>query len=480
MTKSIANSLGELKNTQKHSRAQILAMFCLFATSVSTNAAPSSQLNLYVDRETKQVFTEPGTNRVKLGTFEPASEELTQSDNNQAPTKLEVGNKGLVVTSGNGDFAISLGGRIHADSTTHLNDELQKRSNGDPVEAVSGTELRRARLALKGRFNRDFTYTIEGDWGGNSVSMKDVLMTYHANPKLEITVGNQKHAVSMEVQESSNDIMFNERSLLTALTLPHFDRAMGVNVKTMGQNWSFQSGVYGDAISASGDGADEGGGFGARGTFAPINEAGKLLHIGANVGLRKANDNNNLSNSKTPRLRYETTNMSDFYLSDTGSIAGFEEIQLSGLELAAMRGRFSAQAEWGQANIKRDSGSDLRFDAHYLQLGWTLTGEARNYKGSDGEFKMLKPRNNFDLSQNHWGAWELALRLDELNLKDEEIEGGSQQRISLNLNWYLNANLRILFGYSRAYDVDAGPLIQPNGGEADNVDVISLRTQMAL
>ena len=67
-----------------------------------------------------------------------------------------------------------------------------------------------------------------------------------------------------------------------------------------------------------------------------------------------------------------------------------------------------------------------------------------------------------------------------LDLKDEEIEGGSQQRISLNLNWYLNPNLRILFGYSRAYDLDDGPLIQPSGNEADNVDVISLRTQMAL
>ncbi|WP_373096925.1 OprO/OprP family phosphate-selective porin [Zhongshania sp.] len=460
--------------------------------SANGNANASAQntqqgqptLNLYVDRKTNQVFTEPGTNRVKLGTFEPVTEEVKRSSKAQPSTstasKAEVTNKGLVVSSENGDFTMNIGGRIHADSTTHINDDLLKRSNGNPAEAVSGTELRRARLALRGKFNRDFSYNIEADWGGNSVSLKDVLVAYDATPNLEITVGNQKHSVSMEVEESSNDIMFNERSLLSALTLPHFDRAMGINVKTMGQDWSLKGGVYGDAVSASGNGADEGGGFGARGTFAPINAPGQLLHLGASFGLRKANDNNSLSNGKTPRLRYETSNMSDLYLSDTGSIPGFEEIQLTGLELAAMHGRFSAQAELGQADIQRDGGSDLRFNAHYLQLGWTLTGEARNYKGSEGEFKMLKPRNNFDPSQNHWGAWELALRLDELDLKDDDIQGGGQQRVSLNLNWYLNPNLRILFGYSRAYDVESGPLIQNNGSEADNVDVVAFRAQMAL
>lgn len=469
--------------TLKRPLATVIVTLGLLSAGATANAADQVQLELYVDRETKQVFTEPGPNRIKLGTFEPASENKSLNEDklkvSTAP-KIGMEKKGLVVTSANNDFSMNIGGRIHADSTTHLNDDLQKRSSGDPAEAVSGTELRRARLALRGSFNRDFSYNIEADWGGNSVSLKDVLITYKLKPQLEITVGNQKHSVSMEIDESSNDIMFNERSLLSALTLPHFDRAMGLNIKTMGDNWSLKGGIYGDAVSSSGDGADEGGGIGVRGSFAPINESGKLIHLGASYGLRKANDNNSLSNGKTPRLRYETTNMSDLYLSDTGSIAGFKEIQLTGLEFAAMRGRFSAQAELGQASIKRDGGSDLSFNAHYLQLGWTLTGEARNYRGSDGEFKMLKPRNDFDLAQNHWGAWELALRLDELDLHDGDIDGGSQQRFSLNLNWYLNANLRILFGYSRAYDVESGPVIQQGGGEADNVDIFSLRTQLAL
>ncbi|WP_269619422.1 OprO/OprP family phosphate-selective porin [Zhongshania sp. BJYM1] len=485
MTNLISKFVPKPESTHGQGFSKLLATVGLLAISSTAFAAPQTSFNLYMDSNTKQVFTEPGPNRIKLGTFEAVSEEsqkrITKLEEQQkAQSQLEVGKKGLVVKSGNGDFSMNLGGRIQADASIHSNDDLQKRSNGDPVEAVSGTEIRRARLALKGTFNRDFGYVIEGDWGGNSVSMKDVFVVYHATPNLEFTVGNQKHALSMEVQESSNDIMFNERSLLTGLTLPHFDRAIGLNAKTMGENWSLQGGIYGDAISSSGNGADEGGGVAMRGTFAPINEAGKLLHIGANLGMRKANDNNSLSNSKTPRLRYETTNMSDFYLTDTGSIAGFDEIQLSGFELAAMLGRFSAQAEFGQADISRDGGSDLSFDAHYLQFGWSLTGEARTYKGSDGEFKKLKARNNFNPSQNNWGAWELALRMDELDLGDEDIQGGSQKRLSLNLNWYLNDNLRVLMGYSRSYDVESSPVIQIGGGEPDNIDVISIRTQLSL
>jgi phosphate-selective porin OprO/OprP len=51
---------------------------------------------------------------------------------------------------------------------------------------------------------------------------------------------------AMEVQESSNDIMFAERSLVYGLSVPYFDRAIGVNLKAMGKTWNVQGGFYGD------------------------------------------------------------------------------------------------------------------------------------------------------------------------------------------------------------------------------------------
>ena len=43
--------------------------------------------------------------------------------------------------------------------------------------------------------------------------------------------------------------------------------------------------------------------------------------------------------------------------------------------------------------------------------GWTLTGETRTYKATDGEFKRLKPSKTLILIKEHWGAWEVALSM---------------------------------------------------------------------
>ena len=479
-----------------------LASVVMASASVSTYADSQPVLELYVDAKSKQIFSEPGPGRVRLGKFQLVDESSQGGQHTieqrmvqrqeayeqkidsaiaavNATPSIKMDKKGLQVSSPDGDFSMKLGGRIHADVSAHANDDLLKNGSLTPVEATDGTEIRRARIELSGSFYEDFKYTLVGDWAGNSVSMKDLMVTYSGISPLAITVGNQKHAMSMEIEESSNDIMFNERSLLSSLTTPYFDRAIGINVKTKGDDWSLQGGLYGDAISSSGDGADEGSGWAVRGTLAPVNTGDSVVHLGANFGQRKSNDNNTLSNSKSPRFRYETTHMSDLYLSDTGNISSFQDITLAIFESAVMRGPFSIQGEYGQASINRANASDTDFNAWYVQTAWTLTGESRTYKGSDGEFKRLNPANNFNPSQGTWGAWELALRYDALDLTDTDITGGEQERLTLNLNWYMNPNLRVLFGYSRSFDVQNGPVVTANGSEPDNVDVFNIRTQVA-
>jgi phosphate-selective porin OprO/OprP len=164
---------------------------------------------------------------------------------NKSPS-LEVGKKGVVVTSAEKDFSMQIGGRLHADSFNHVDDGLASGS-----KPVDGTEIRRARMYLKGVAHKEFKYVIEADFAGDKVSVKDLFLSYTGfDAPLELTVGNQKHAMSMEVQESTNDLMFTERSLVYALTLPNFDRAIGLNLKAKGENWNLQGGVYGDAVSS--------------------------------------------------------------------------------------------------------------------------------------------------------------------------------------------------------------------------------------
>ena len=392
---------------------------------------------------------------------------------------LEVGKKGLVVKGPDGDFSIKLGGRMHADYTDHTGGDSDLPANKQPI---NGTQIRRARIALSGTVYKDFDYMIEPDFANDGIAMKDLFVSYHGfntETPLELTVGHQKHAMSMEIQESSNDIMFTERSFVSALTVPFFDRAIGINLKGSGENWNVQSGFYGDSMGSSSNNTDnnEGHGFGIRGTWAPINEEDKVLHVGANYGYRKTSSLGQ-ANSQAPRFRYRTTNMSNLAVVDT-TIADMDDVNTGILELSGMYGPLSFQSEFAKSSVSRDTNPDADFTAWYAQIGYTLTGESRTYKGSDGEFKRLKPENNFNMKKGKWGAWEVAGRYDKIDLEDGAVTGGEAKRVTLALNWYLNEDVRILADYSKSFDLSGGALKNADGSFADDIDVISLRTQWA-
>lgn len=465
-------------------RQSVVAVTGALLLTTGLSAMADSTTDIVNALISKGVLTEEeGALLIKGRTGEKESAEKKAKD--QASVK--VGKKGLEVESGDGNFSLKLGGRMHADVTSFQNDDnLRARgpvTNVTPLEATSGTEIRRGRIALSGTLYKDFDYIIETDFSGNATGVRDLFVNYRGFKPLEITVGHQKHAMSMEIQESSNDIMFNERSAVQALTLPYFDRAIGVNLKTSGDNWNVQGGVYGDSVSPQENGSvgrsDEGGGWGLRGTFAPINEENRLVHFGANIGQRKTNDANNQVNSNSPAFALRTANNSGLSLSNTGNITGLDKVTLGILEFSAMYGPLSFQSEFAQAKAEREQRSDLDFNAFYVQAGYSLTGESRTYKGSDGEFKRLKPKNNFSLEKGTWGAWEVAARYDQLDLVDEDILGGEQKRVSLNLNWYMNENVRLLAGYTRTFDLENSPIVKANGDQPDSIDLLTLRTQFA-
>lgn len=405
-----------------------------------------------------------------------ANDEKAAQKKEKSFARVDAGSKGLVVKSGDGRSEIAIGGRLHVEAMSHRNDE--KLTKG----ATDGTDIRRSRIYVKGKVDQDWKYIIEADLAGNKVSMKDVFGEYVGIEGWDFTFGNQKHAMSMEVQESSNDIMFTERGLTYALTTPYFDRAIGLNAKTFGDTWNVQGGIYGDHYSpeASGD-VDEGHGYAIRGTWNPVwdKEAGHMVHLGANYGSRSvSNQTNKISGGGKGDFSYETTNGSNLKLLDTPDIAGLEKVNVGVLEFAAMYGPLSFQSEYTQAKAKGTNNYD--FNAWYANVGYTLTGEHRQYKPTDGEFKRLKPKNNFNLKNGTWGAWEVAARYDTLDLNDGDVLGGDGDRYTLALNWYLNYNFRIMADYSKIYDIKNGPVtVASTGKEADNIDTFTLRAQWA-
>jgi phosphate-selective porin OprO/OprP len=446
--------------------AKILAL----GTAVSINGITAQA----ADKELLDILLQNGSINQTQYSKLIEKENISKKDVNNIIVKLN--QKGLQVETADKKFKMKIGGRVHADATFHSGDNKIEAS-----QATNGTEIRRARLYLKGTMWNDFKYMSEFDFADNGTSVKDLYLTYTGLDWLDITVGQQKQPISMELQESSNDIMFTERSLVNTITGPAFDRAIGVHFKSSGKNWSGQIGAYGESIDNDKVVGDEGWGVTSRVTYAPIKTKDQVVHLGAYGGFRETNDDSDLlSGGSDFDLRYETTHMSNFYLTRTNGITGANNISIGGAEAAYMQGPFSIQGEYAYSWVERDGAPNVDFNAFYVQTGWTLTGESRSYKGSDGEFKRLKPATNFSLNGDGWGAVELAARYDQADMNSEDVNGGSEKAVTVALNWYLNENVRLMADYRRAFDVDRRQdFVNEDKGDLESIDVVTLRTQWA-
>ena len=516
----------------------ILALFLGVCAISGANA-----IDLYVNTKTKQIFTEAGPDRERIGTFERVEDRPVQAatpavlpprnrnaeleikakasrlakkidslekailksknikvkqliskvDSLEAKlkrsnnVKVTLDKKGLQAESADGNFKFKIGGRMHADASVSGNDNFSK--DGSPAEANNGTEIRRARLTFKSTFHKVWKFKSDIDFADNEVAIKDLKLAYTGlkifeDIKTRITVGHQKQAFSRELQESSNDYMYTERSLMNILNAPVVDRAIGLNIAAHGRKWTAQTGVYGESISPNNTSKDEGWGVNGRATFNPIlnNDNGiqKLIHLGLAGNYRETSNSVTNSSRGGIRYKYETTQMSNLYPIDTGTITTAKNLKMIGLEANGVYGPVSVGGEFTQSWMDRNNGmSSLAFHGWYGEAALTLTGESRTYK--NGVFKRLKPKSTFSLANGGLGAWEIAARIGGINMNDGAYKGGSMKNFSFALNWYANENVRLMFGYDRIIDINNSPLIdRTSGGKPDGLNTFMFRTQIAI
>ena len=406
---------------------------------------------------------------------EADKKELASNDVN-----VKLDKKGIQFETADKNFQFRLGGRIHADASFSSGDNYVEKNNPTQhVEANDGTEIRRARMEFLGTFFKDWHFKSQVDFADNKVGVKDMFVNYTGLDFMEITLGQQKQAFSRELQESSNDLIFMERSLMNVLNEPTVDRAIGLNLSHYGDNYSAQVGIYGDTVTANkeNDKADEGWAISSRLTYALIQEKDKVIHLGVAGNYRVPDDKGNVTD-KGLKYAYETTHMSNLNLINTGTITGINNIKMVGLEANALYGPFTLGGEYTHTWLNREGGkSNLAFDGWYTEASWTLTGESRRYK--KGKFYKVEPSNNFSFNHGGLGAWELAARYAETDLNDGDVLGGQMSNLTIALNWYVNSNIRFMADYSRVLDISNSPLTKVGGGQPDNLDTFMMRGQLA-
>jgi phosphate-selective porin OprO and OprP len=140
---------------------------------------------------------------------------------------------------------------------------------------------------------------------------------------------------------------------------------------------------------------------------------------------------------------------------DTG-IVPVHDAALVDLEWAWIMGPFHIQAEYAASFVDQIGGPDLTFTAWYVETGWFLTGESRPYQQEMAIFNRVTPYESFfsartkDGIRRGRGAWQVAFRVEDLNLNNRNIQGGNLFDLTLGLNWYVNPYTRVYFNYVHA------------------------------
>lgn len=370
---------------------------------------------------------------------------------------------GPAFEAADGSWAFKVRGRIEADAAFY-----DKSGGNNPVDLNDGTELRRARIGVDGKIYNDWLYRLEADFGkasrndntSNEVDVKDAYIAFTGIENTRITVGQHKTPNSLEQLTSSTDLVFTERPLAVEAFNHRLtaggDFKAGVSVGYTGPNYTLTTGIFGSNFAASSNPAgvanDEGWGVHGRATWAPIQEKGKVLHLGASGYWRDAGGQNGFGGTAVRfRSGPEVSAVDGARFVDTGNLAA-DTYTSYGAELGGVWGPFHAQAEYLTASVDQTAGlPSLDFDGGYVQVGYVITGESRNYK--NGLFSRVKPANPFSLKTGGAGAWEIAARASTIDLNDGALLGGSQDNYAGALNWYINEYLRVGVNYV-AFDAE--------------------------
>lgn len=352
----------------------------------------------------------------------------------------------VFMESENKEFAWWLDGRLYLDGAWYFE---------NTVPLSNGTELRKARLAVKTTLWKNWATELDVDFSDQQVDVKDMWIGYFFNDgHTNIKAGNFKEPFGVETTTSSRYYTFVERAYIREFAP---SRHIGIAATSFGRFWWLSGGVFGQEVTDEKEiqkeygyeMGDEGYAFTGRGVLIPYNKDEKLIHIGGAATYRTTDangvddDGNNLAGEVKFDPKAET-HISRTEFLHTGDIQKVENMFSFGLEGLACYKRFSLQGEFMQTKLSRtDDLSDLKFNGFYVQTSCFITGEHRPYWKSQAEFGRIIPKNKY-------GALELAVRYSTIDLNDKEggVTGGEAENITFGLNWYPNPNFRVMLNYT--------------------------------
>ena len=361
------------------------------------------------------------------------------------PARLVAGQDGIAIESGNGEYRLQIGLLVQADGRFLTDDDNQ---------AVNDTfALRRLRPYLRGRILRRFEFYLNPDVAGGTLVVQDAYLDTIFSPAFRIRTGKGKTPFGLERLHSASNLLFMDRALPTAL-VPNRDLGVQVLGDVTGGVFSYLVGVMngvadgGSADLDSNDGKD----VSVRLIVRPFtrNLASVLRGLGVAVSGSRGRQE---SAAALPSLRTSTI-LQPYFSYATGAIADGRRNRYSP-QIFFFRGPFGGWAEYVHTEVpvtRAGVTEDMEHQAWQVAASWMLTGEAATDAGTG-----VRPHAIFDPSTGHWGAFQIAARVHELEIDPRAFDlgfaaaGASQkaQAWTVGLNWMLTANAKYTVNFER-------------------------------
>lgn len=389
------------------------------------------------------------------------------------------------------NYWFKLGGRIFIDEA------LFNGSHVDRSGFPSGSQIRNARLALKGGVGEKLVYKMDVDFQDLAGRLDrnnpqgfagrprfgEVFLGYNPCPQLWFALGQISIPFGLENWASANDGLFMEMALPSSAFSPDF--GIGLYGEWHGQMFTLAGAAYQPGAGTT-QGLDytEVGPFGSlpgsdtlglagRITFSPIHDDYTAYHAGISARYEDFHDTQNSFNyiaGLEARARQTPVLFSNIPANSS------RKHYVWGFELAGRWGPLLMQGEYMLADVKRDAdfflggnpenlGGNLDYHGYYVAASYVLTGEVRDYDFATGTFGGVHPKSRK-------GAWEVGVRHSYVKLLDnnalatvggEDFVGtvyrpvrspidmaGSAHSTTVGLTWWVNDNVRLMANYVRA------------------------------
>jgi phosphate-selective porin OprO/OprP len=332
-----------------------------------------------------------------------------------------------------------------------------------------GTEIRRGRFGFDGTALKQFAWRIEGEWVDNKANLLDAYVAYTGVRNFTITLGQLKIPAGLEANSSDAFNEFLERGMAnSAFGAVGGERRVGATFAYANRWLTATAGIYGagEAVDRNATTPTEVWSYNGRVTVEPINDERHLVHVGASAYHAQDLAGNAVTLASAPNVRVDNGQLESVAIA--GSVAangvqtGVKDATFYGLEGAGVYGPFAVQGEYSHMHLDRyGTAASLNFDGYYVFGSFFLTGESRRFAG--GTIDRLRPNRVFNPAKGNWGAWELAVRYDRLNLTDHALSPLDHDAHSWTaaLNWYLTGNIKMMFNYIRFEGANSPLVVAP-------------------